>query len=56
MATIKEIEEQTTLPQKSYSTILCQEILAALNELKRPTSGLFVSSVSASLLLLLSRV
>jgi formate/nitrite transporter FocA (FNT family) len=51
VATIREIEEQKTLPQKSYSTILRQEILAALNELKRPTGGLFVSSVSAGLVI-----
>lgn len=51
MATIREIEEQKTLPQKSYSTILCQEILAALSELKRPSGGLFVSSVSAGLVI-----
>ncbi|MFH1703884.1 MAG: formate/nitrite transporter family protein [Nitrospirota bacterium] len=51
MATSREIEEQKTLPQKSYSTILCQEILAALNELKRPISGLFISSLSAGLVI-----
>ena len=51
MATTREIEEQKTLPQKSYGTILSQEILAALHELKRPTGGLFVSSVSAGLVI-----
>jgi formate/nitrite transporter FocA (FNT family) len=51
MSTPREIEEQKTLPQKSYSTILSQEILAALNELKRPTGGLFISSMSAGLVI-----
>jgi formate/nitrite transporter FocA (FNT family) len=51
MVTGRELEEQKTLPQKSYSTILSQEILAALNELKRPSGGLFVSSVSAGLVI-----
>jgi len=51
VATVRENEEKKTLPQKSYSTILSQEILAALHELKRPSGGLFVSSVSAGLVI-----
>lgn len=35
--------------QKSYRTILEQEIIAGLHELRRPTSGLFLSSLSAGL-------
>lgn len=37
------------LPQKSYRTILKQEIIAGLAELKRPVSGLFLSSFSAGM-------
>lgn len=36
-------------PQKSYRTILQQEILAGLAEVKRPPAGLFLSSFSAGL-------
>jgi formate/nitrite transporter FocA (FNT family) len=35
--------------QKSYRTILKQEIIAGLAELKRPASGLFLSSFSAGM-------
>jgi formate/nitrite transporter FocA (FNT family) len=45
----KEIEEEKELPQKSYRTILKQEIVAGLSELKRPASGLFLSSFSAGM-------
>ena len=37
------------LAQKSYRTILKQEIVAGLVELKRPGGGLFLSSLSAGL-------
>lgn len=36
-------------PQKSYRTILKHEIIAGLVELKRPASGLFLSSFSAGM-------
>ncbi|MFZ5907057.1 MAG: formate/nitrite transporter family protein [Nitrospirota bacterium] len=44
-----EKEEKKTLPQKSYHTILRQEINAGLLELNRPVGGLFLSSLSAGL-------
>jgi formate/nitrite transporter FocA (FNT family) len=46
---ITEDEEKRQQPQKSYRTILSQEIEAGLEELKRPASGLFLSSLSAGL-------
>jgi formate/nitrite transporter FocA (FNT family) len=42
-------QEHKELPQKSYLTILQQEINAGLAELKRPARGLFLSSLSAGL-------
>lgn len=42
-------ETNKPLPQKSYRTILYQEIIAGLAELKRPTGGLLLSSLSAGL-------
>jgi formate/nitrite transporter FocA (FNT family) len=42
-------QEHKELPQKSYRTILQQEINAGLAELKRPARGLFLSSLSAGL-------
>lgn len=44
-----EDKREEKLPQKSYRTILKQEIIAGLSELKRPASGLFLSSFSAGM-------
>lgn len=41
--------DRATLPQKSYRTILRQVIEAGLAEFRRPSSGLFLSSLSAGL-------
>ncbi len=46
MGKTKEEEDQ---PRKASRTILKQEIIAGLAELRRPTSGLFLSSLSAGL-------
>lgn len=45
----KADRDGATQPQKSYHTILVQEITAGLAELKRPRLGLFLSSLSAGL-------
>lgn len=45
----EELEKDKPFPQKSYRTVLKQEIIAGLAELKRPASGLFLSSLSAGL-------
>jgi formate-nitrite transporter family protein len=42
-------EEKGQEPQKSYETILEQEILAGLTELERPSRNLFLSGLSAGL-------
>jgi formate/nitrite transporter FocA (FNT family) len=42
-------KEQSQEPQKSYGTILEQEITAGLTELKRPALGLLLSGLSAGL-------
>jgi formate-nitrite transporter family protein len=42
-------EEKGEEPQKSYETILEQEILAGLTELERPPGNLFLSGLSAGL-------
>jgi len=42
-------QDDADLARKSYRTILKQEIVAGLAELKRPVSGLFLSSLSAGL-------
>jgi formate-nitrite transporter family protein len=42
-------EEKGEEPQKSYETILEQEILAGLTELERPSRNLFLSGLSAGL-------
>ena len=42
-------EEKGEEPQKGYETILEQEILAGVAELERPSSGLFLSALSAGL-------
>ena len=41
--------EQSEEPQKSYGTILEQEIAAGLTELERPALGLLLSGLSAGL-------
>src|SRR3954454_1326312 len=42
-------DEKGQEPQKSYETILEQEIAAGLTELERPTAGLLLSGLSAGL-------
>jgi formate/nitrite transporter FocA (FNT family) len=42
-------DEKAEEPQKSYETILEQEIAAGLTELERPTAGLVLSGLSAGL-------
>lgn len=42
-------DNEKDLPQKSYRVILKQEIIAGLAELKRPVSGLLLSSFSAGM-------
>ena len=42
-------EEKAEEPQKSYETILEQEIEAGVTELERPAPGLFLSGLSAGL-------
>lgn len=49
-------EEKGEEPQKSYETILEQQIQAGLTELERPARGLFLSGLSAGLDVSLSLV
>lgn len=48
-ASHEEEKEKRQEPQKSYKTILEQEIRAGLTELERPARGLFLSGLSAGL-------
>ncbi|HEV7507958.1 MAG TPA: formate/nitrite transporter family protein [Thermoanaerobaculia bacterium] len=45
----QEEEEKGQAPQKSYETILEQQILAGVTELERPAPSLFLSGLSAGL-------